>query len=81
MKAIGLQGCSLSLDSMSLIGRTYVGDHLILLHTTYKLWASWLQRIRFFKFFHYKSMGAIDPWGIASLDHMGLISRLYIGEQ
>ena len=29
-----------------------------------KLWASWFQRRRFFKFFsHYKSMGANDPHG------------------
>ena len=39
MKAIGLQGCSLSLDPMSLIGRTYVGDHYILLHTKYYIQA------------------------------------------
>ena len=80
MKAIGLQGCSLSLDPRSLTGRTYVGTirHCYILNI--QVVGLTIQRIRFF-FFHHKSLGAIDPWGIASLDHMGLISRIYIGEK
>ena len=35
----------------------------------------------FFKlFFHYKSMGANDPWGVASLDPMGFIGSNYVGD-
>ena len=33
----------------------------------------------FLSFFHYKSMGAYDPWGVASLDPWGLIGRIYVG--
>ena len=29
-------------------------------------------------FSHYKSMGANDPWGMASLDPRGLIGRIYV---
>ena len=29
---------------------------------------------------HYKSMGANDPQGVASLDPRGLIGRIYVGE-
>ena len=25
-------------------------------------------------------MGALDPWGMASLDHRGLIGRMYVGD-
>ena len=31
-------------------------------------------------FFHYKSMGANDPRGMASLDSRGLIGRIYVGD-
>ena len=30
--------------------------------------------------FHYKSMGVIDPHGVASLDLRGLIGRIYVVE-
>ena len=30
----------------------------------------------FLSFSHYKSMGANDPWGVASLDLRGLIGRI-----
>ena len=33
-----------------------------------------------FSFSHYKSMGANDPQGMASLDPRGLIGRIYVGD-
>ena len=43
------------------------------------MWASWFQRRRVFKFFfHYKSLGANEPQGLASLDPRGLIGRIYV---
>ena len=33
-----------------------------------------------FCFSHYKSMGANDPWGVASLGPRGLIGRIYVGD-
>ena len=32
------------------------------------------------KFFHYKSMGANNPRGMASLGLRGLIGRIYVGD-
>ena len=32
----------------------------------------------FFFFFHYKSMGANEPRGVATLDPRGLIGRIYL---
>ena len=34
----------------------------------------------FLSFSHYKSMGAIDPRGVASLDPRGLIGMTYVGD-
>ena len=34
----------------------------------------------FLSFSHYKSMGANDPQGVASLDPRGLICRIYVGD-
>ena len=31
-------------------------------------------------FSHNKSMGAIDPQGVASFDHRDLIGRIYVGD-
>ena len=30
--------------------------------------------------FHYKSMGAKEPWGLTSLDPRGMIGRIYVGD-
>ena len=35
----------------------------------------------FLYFSHNKSMGAIDPRGVASVDPRGLIGRIYVGER
>ena len=77
MGAIDPQGV-VSLDPRGLIARIYVGDHFTLLHATYvSCGASWFQR--FFKFSHYKSMGAIAPQDIGSLGPRGLIGMIYVG--
>ena len=34
----------------------------------------------FLSFYHYQSMGANDPWRMASLDPRGLIGRIYVGD-
>ena len=34
----------------------------------------------FLFFSHYKSTGANDPWGMASLGPRGLIGRIYVGD-
>ena len=39
-----------------------------------------LEKKIFFTFFHYKSMGANDPRGMASLDPRGLVGRIYVGD-
>ena len=38
------------------------------------------QIVYVFKFSHYKSMEAIDPWGVVNLDFRGLIGRIYVGD-
>ena len=63
-----------NLDPRGMVGRIYVGDHLTLLHTKYL--SSGPHRLRkedFLSFFHYKSMVAKDPQGVASLDPRVLI--------
>ena len=69
------------LDSRGLIGRIYVVDHYTLLLTKYL--SSEPHGFRsedFFNFSHYKSMGANDPRGVASLGPSGLIGRIYVGD-
>ena len=34
----------------------------------------------FLSFSHYKSMGANDPRGVASVNPSGLIGRIYVGD-
>ena len=57
-----------SLGPRGLIGRVYVGDHKTLLHTKYISSGPHGFREDFFSFSHFKSMGANDPRGVASLD-------------
>ena len=35
----------------------------------------------FYFFFHYKSMGANEPRGVANLDPRGMVSRIYKGNR
>ena len=65
MEAIAHQGVA-TLDARSLTGSTYVGS---MLHTKYiSRVPLWFQRRRHFKFYHYKSIGSIDPGGMTRLD-------------
>ena len=68
------------LDPRGLIGRIYVGDYFILLHTKYISSGphGFREEDFFFSFSHYKSMGANEPRGVASLDPRGLIGRIYV---
>ena len=68
-----------SLEPRGLIGRIYVGDQNILLHTQYIIcWPHGFREEDFLRFSHYKSMGANDPRGMASLNLRGLIGRTYV---
>ena len=70
-----------SLDTRGMVGRIYVGDHLTLLHTKYLSSGHYgFRKDDFLSFFHYKSMGANDPQGVASLDPRVLICRIYVGD-
>ena len=69
-----------SLDPRCLIGRIYVGDHYTLLHTRYtSSGPHGFKEEDVLSFFHYKSMGANDPRGVAILSPRGLIGRIYVG--
>ena len=64
-----------------MVGRIYVDDHLTLLHTKY--WSSGPYGFReedFLSISQYKSMGANEPWGMASLDARGMVGRIYVGD-
>ena len=70
-----------SLDRRGLIGRIYVGDHKALLHSKYiSRRPHCFREEDFLSFSHYKSLGADDPRGVASLDLRGLIGRIYVGD-
>ena len=80
MEANDPQGIA-SLDPRGLIGRIYAGDHLRLLHTKYiSCGPHGFREEDFLSFSHFKSMGANDPRGVASLDPRGLIDRIYVGD-
>ena len=66
-----------SLDPRVLIDRIYVYDHWTLLHTKYISCGP--HDFRENDFSHYKSMGAYEPRGVASLDPRVLIGRSDIG--
>ena len=71
-----------NLDPRVLIGRIYVGDHWTFLHTNYISCGPHGFREEYFKrfFLHYKSMENLDPRDGGSLDHRGLIGRIYVGD-
>ena len=64
------------LDPRGMVGRIYVGDHLTLLHTKYL--SSDPYGLKFFS--HYKSMGANELKGMASLDPRSMAGRIYVGD-
>ena len=67
-----------NLDPRGLIGRIYVGDHYPLQHTKYI--SSGPHGFREEVFSHYKSKGANDSQGVASLGPRHLIGRIYVGD-
>ena len=69
-----------NLDPMGLVGRIYVGDHYILLQTKYISCGPHGFREADLSFSHYKSVGANEPRGVASLGPRGLIGRIYVGD-
>ena len=66
-----------SLEPWGLIGKIYVGDHYTLLHTQYLSGEPLGFREEVFPII---SMGANDPWGVASLGPRGLIGRFFVGD-
>ena len=70
-----------NLDPRGMAGRIYVDDHFTLLHTKYLSSGSYgFREEDFLSFFHYKSMGANELWGVANLDPRGMIGRIYVGD-
>ena len=65
-----------SLEPRGLIGRIYVGDHKTLLYTS--CGPHGFREEDFLSFSHYKSMGANEPQGVASLSPRGLIGRIHV---
>ena len=70
-----------SLDPQGMIGRIYVVDHYTFLHTKYlSSGPHGFREDDFLSFSHYKSMGANNPQGVASLDPRGMLGRIYVGD-
>ena len=68
-----------SLNPRGLIGMIYVENHWIREHTKYISCGSHgFKEKDFLSFSYYKSMENFDPKGGASLDHRGLIGRIYV---
>ena len=68
-----------SLDPRGSIGRIYVWDHSTLLQTKYISCGPFgFREEDILNLSHYKSMGANETQGMASLDPRGLIGRIYI---
>ena len=64
-----------------MIGRIYVGDHLLLLHTKYLTSGPYgFREEDFLRFSHYKSMGVNEPQGRANLNPRGMVGRIYVGD-
>ena len=62
-----------------MIGRIYLGYHLLLLHTKYKSSGAHGLRGEYFFYISYcLTMGDDDPRGVANLHPMGMISRIYV---
>ena len=69
-----------NLDPRGMVGRIYVGDHLMLLHTKYLTSEPYGFREEDLSFSHFKSMGANEPRGVANLDPRGMVGRIYVGD-
>ena len=51
-----------------------------MLHTKYIICGLHGFREEDFTIFHYKSVGANDPQGMANLDPRGMVGRIYVGD-
>ena len=68
-------------DPRGIGGRIYVGDHLTLLHTKYLCSGPYgFREENVLSIFHYKSMGANEPRGVANLDPRGMVGRIDVGD-
>ena len=68
-------------DPKGMVGRIYVGDHLMLLHTKYLSSRPYgFREEDFWNFSHHKSMGDNEHRGVANLDPRGMIGRIYVGD-
>ena len=62
-----------------MICRSYVGYHLLLIHTKNKSSGPHCLREEvFFLFSYYLTMGGDDPRGVVNLDPRGMIGRIYV---
>ena len=77
MEANESQGM-VNFNPRGMVGRIYVGEHLMLLHIKYLRSNGF--REDFWSFSHYKSMGDNEHRGVASLDPSGMIGRIYVGD-
>ena len=69
-----------SLEPSGLVSRIYLGDHVTLLYTKYIGCGPQGFREEDFFFSSIMSMGANDPWDVASLDPRGMVGRIYVGD-
>ena len=68
-------------DPRGMVGRIYIGDHLMLLHTKYlSSGPNGFRDEDFLSITHYKSMGAKEPRGVAYSDPRGMVGRIYVGD-
>ena len=77
--AKGPQGVANS-DPRGVIGRTYVGDHLSLIHAKYpNSGPSTFREEDFFKDFPVVSIwGLLSHRGVANFDPSGMVGRIYV---
>ena len=71
-----------NLDPRGIVGRIYVGDHQTSLHTCFVSYAPHSFREEdFLMFFSYIALYKhMTPWGEASLEPSGLVSKIYVGD-
>ena len=69
-----------NLDPWGMVGRIYKGDYLTLLHAKYKSSRPHGFRKKYFYFLPIVSLWELmTPPGVANLDPMGMIGKIYVG--
>ena len=66
------------MDPRDTVGRIYKEDHYTLLHTKYGSSGPCGFKEDFLCLFHYKSVGANDPRGLAISDRRDMLGRVYV---